>query len=113
MPDDDLGIQGFTADDKRVVAGSRFSVVRDAIFANPYQKVWGTQGNTPLERFPVTFMPLIKGMLFGGGWQFLAAARRVLASDSDLRWGPDRKGYRRLLHANGICMTGLWEITEE
>jgi hypothetical protein len=109
-----VGMQGFTADDKRVVAGSRFSVVRDAVFANPYQNVWGASGNAPLERFPVTFMPLIKGMLPGGGtWQFLSAARRVLASDSDLRWGPDGKGYRRLLHANGICMIGQWEITED
>jgi hypothetical protein len=109
-----LGVQGFTADDRRVVAGSRFSVVRDAIFANPYQRVWGAEGNAPLERFPVTFAPLIKGLLPGGlTWQFLAAAKRVLASDSDLRWGPDGKGYRRLLHTNGICMTGLWEIGEE
>jgi len=30
-----------------------------------------------------------------------------------LRWGADRKGYRRLLHPNGICLTGFWEITEE
>ena len=109
-----LGIQGFTADDKPVVAGSRFSAVRDAVFANPYQKVWGAEGNAPFERFPVTFMPLIKGLLPGGGrWQFLAAAKRVLASDSDLRWGPDGQGYRRLLHTNGICMTGLWEVTED
>ena len=109
-----LGMQGFTAADQRVVAGSRFSVVRDAIFANPYQEGWGAKGNAPLERFPVTFLPLIKGMLPGGAsWQFLSAARRVLASDSDLRWGPDGKGYRRLLHANAICMTGLLEITED
>jgi hypothetical protein len=109
-----LGIQGFTAGDERYVAGSRFSVVRDAVFANPYQRVWGASGNAPLERFPVTFMSLVKGLLPGGGkWQFLAAARRVLASDSDLRWGPDGKGYRRLLHANGICMTGRWEVTED
>ncbi|MEA2558852.1 MAG: hypothetical protein QOH06_356 [Acidobacteriota bacterium] len=114
MAEEALGIQGFTADDKRVIAGSRFSAVRDAVFANPYQKVWGAKENAPLERFPVTFMPLIKGMLPGGKtWQFLAAAKRVLASDSDLRWGPDGKGFRRLLHANGICMTGLWEITED
>lgn len=91
---------------------ARFSAVRDAIFANPYQKVWGAQGNAPFERFPVTLMPLLKGMRSGGTrWQFLAAARRVLASDSDLRWGPDGKGFRRLLHPNGICMTGLWEVT--
>jgi hypothetical protein len=114
MTEEALGIQGFTAGDRHVVAGSRFSVVRDAIFANPYQTVWGANGNAPIERFPVTFAPLMKGILPGGEtWQFLAAARRVLASDSDLRWGPDGKGYRRLLHANGICMTGLWAVTEE
>lgn len=107
-------MQAFGADDKHVVAGSRFSVVRDAIFANPYQKVWGAAGNAPLERFPVTYAPLVRGMLPGGEpWQFLAAARRVLASDTDLRWGPDGKGYQRMLHANGICMTGLWEITAD
>ena len=109
-----LGIQGFTAADQRAVARSRFSVVRDAVFANPYQKVWGANGNAPFERYSVTFMPLIKGLLPGGEtWQFMAAARRVVDSDSDLRWGPDGKGYRRLLHPNGICMTGLWEITED
>jgi hypothetical protein len=114
MADQALGIQGFTAEDRRVIAGSRFGTVRDAIFANPYQKVWGAPGNAPFERFPVTFMPLLQGMLPGGRtWQFLAAAKRVLASDSDLRWGPDGKGFRRMLHANGICMTGLWEVTEE
>jgi hypothetical protein len=114
MTEEALGIQGFTADDKRVVAGSRFSVVRDAVFANPYQKVWGAKGNAPFERFPVTFLPTIQGLLPGGRtWQFLAAARRVLASDSDLRWGPDGTGFRRLLHPNGICMTGLWEVTED
>jgi hypothetical protein len=44
MTEKAFGIQGFTADDQRVVAGSRFSVVRDAVFANPYQKVWGRKG---------------------------------------------------------------------
>jgi hypothetical protein len=109
-----LGIEGFTAEDKHVIAGSRFSTVRDAVFANPYQKIWGAEGNAPLERFPVTLKPLLEGILPGGkSWQFLGAARRVLASDSDLRWGPDGKGYRRMLHANGICMTGVWEVTED
>jgi hypothetical protein len=36
-----------------------------------------------------------------------------VASDAVLRWGPDGKGYRRLLHPNGICLTGKWEITAE
>ena len=114
MSADSLGIQAFTAEDRRPPAGSRFSVVRDALWANPYQQVWGAAGNAPFERFPVTFRPLLKGLLpFGKPWQFLAAAKRVLHSDSDLRWGPDGKGFRRLLHANGICMTGVWEVTEE
>lgn len=39
MAEEALGIQGFTAEDKRVVAGSRLSAVRGAVFANPYQKV--------------------------------------------------------------------------
>ena len=109
-----LGAQSFTDADQPVVAGSRFSTVRDAIFANPYQKVWGADGNVPFERFAVTFRPLLSGILPGGKKsQFLGAARRVLASDSDLRWGPDGTGYRRLLHPNGIAMTGVWEITEE
>ena len=109
-----LGIEGFTDADQRVVAGSRFGAVRDAVFANPYQQVWGTQGNLPFERFPVTFQPLLKGLLPGGSsWQFLGAAKRVLASDSDLRWGPDGTGFRRLLHANGIVLTGVWEVTED
>src|SRR5262249_29868713 len=33
--------------------------------------------------------------------------------DADLRWGPDRKGFRRLVHPNGVCLTGRWRITEE
>ena len=109
-----LGAQSFGEGDRRVEAGSRYGVVRDAIFANPYQKVWGAEGNVPFARTPVTFRPLLDGILPGGRrWQFLGAAKRVLASDSDLRWGPDGTGFRRMLHPNGICMTGVWEITEE
>ena len=45
----------------------------------------------------------------------LPSARRrsePFNSSADLRWGPDRKGFRRLLHPNGICLTGVWQITE-
>src|SRR5208283_772575 len=34
-------------------------------------------------------------------------------SAADLRWGADRRGFRRLVHANGVCLTGWWEITEQ
>jgi hypothetical protein len=62
----------------------------------------------------VTLSSVLVGVLpFGKPHQFLAAARRTIDSHADLRWGPNRKGYRRLLHPNGICLTGRWEITEE
>jgi hypothetical protein len=99
------GIEG-VADDDRRYAGTRYGEVRDAMFANPYAR--------PYPIAPLTLASLLRGVLpFGLPWQFLAAARRTIASDADLRWGPDRKGFRRLLHPNGICMTGIWEITEE
>jgi len=108
-----FGIEGL-ADDDRKFAGSRFSDVRDAVFANPYQKVWGAAGEAPFERFTSTFGSIIYGLMrFGVPWVLLAAARRTLGSEADLRWGPDRKGYRRLLHPNGICLTGMWEIHED
>ena len=101
----DFGIEGI-ADDDRNYAGTRYADVRDAVFANPYQR--------PYERFPVTLGSLLRGVLpFGKPWQFLSAARRTVVSDADLRWGPDRKGFRRLLHPTGACMTGVWEITAE
>jgi hypothetical protein len=113
MSRDELEIEGLT-DADRQFAGSRFAEVREAIFANPYQRVWGAAGEPPFERSPVTFGTVMHGLFrFGKPWVLLAAARRTLASQADLRWGPDGKGYRRLLHANAICMTGMWEITEE
>ena len=115
MSDDaGYGIQGLTAADDQAFAGSRFSEVRRAIWANPYQRVWGAPGQQPFERFPVTLWSVLRGLLsLTGPWLFLSAAKRTLASQADLRWGPDRKGFRRLLHPNGICLTGLWEISEE
>jgi hypothetical protein len=94
------------ANDDRMYAGTRYAEVRDAVFANPYP--------TPYERFPVTLGSLLRGALpFGEQWQFLAAARRTVASNADLRWGPDGKGFSRLLHPSGVCLTGMWEIAEE
>ena len=40
-----------TTDEDRAYRGSRFSEVQNALFANPYQKVWGREGESPL---PVT-----------------------------------------------------------
>jgi hypothetical protein len=113
MSAEDFGVEGLTREDAEF-QGSRFSEVRKAIWANPYQKVWGAPGEPPFERFPVTFFSLLRGVLPGGKpWLFRAATQRALTSHADLRWGPDGKGYRRLIHPSGICLTGMWEITEE
>ena len=44
---------------------------------------------------------------------FRQATERAVDSAADLRWGPDRKGFRRLVHPNGISLTDLWQITED
>jgi hypothetical protein len=46
-------------------------------------------------------------------YYFLRAAERTVDSRADLRWGPDRAGFRRLLHPNGVCLFGQWQITAE
>jgi len=98
-------LEGIAKDD-RAYAGTRYAEVRDAVFANPY--------SPPYERVSVTLGSLLRGVLpFGEQWQFLAAARRTVASEADLRWGPDGKGFGRLLHPSGACLAGTWEITEE
>ena len=108
-----IGEQGITDEDIGY-RGARFSDIRDAIFANPYQKVWGDDGEPALPVYRVTLSSVLKGILpFGEKYQFLAAARRAVDSDADLRWGPDGKGFRRLLHPNRVCLTGQWEIDQE
>jgi hypothetical protein len=104
MPSDDVGHQELT-DEDRAYRGSRFSAVREALVANPYQKVWGGAGEPPLPTYEVTL-----GSVLGGLFQ---AAQRTVDSQADLRWGTDGRGFRRLLHPNGVGLTGLWEITEE
>src|SRR5262249_11154580 len=108
-----LGIEAIAEED-RAYAGSRFADVREALFANPYQKTWGADGEPPLPVHPVTLGSLLYGVLPGGPpYAFRQATARAVDSAADLRWGPDRKGFRRLVHPNGICLTGLWQITED
>jgi len=95
-------------------AGSRFAEVRDALFPDPYQKVWGRDGQPALPIYEVTLTSVLHGILsFSKHYLFRQATERAVDSHADLRWGPDGKGFRRLLHPNGVCLTGLWEITEE
>ena len=106
------GPEEFTASD-RLYAGSRYSEVRDAVFANPYYKTWGGPGESPLPVYEVTLGGSLRGFFsFGKGWHYLQAARRTLASQADMRGGPDGRGVRRIVHPNGVCLTGTWEIDD-
>ena len=107
-----LGPQEFAEHDRQG-SESRYSEVREAVFANPYYSVWGA-GGQPLPIYRVTLRSVLRGILpFGLKYQFREAAKRTVDSKADMRWGPDGRGYRRLLHPNGICLFGKWEITEE
>jgi hypothetical protein len=107
-----VGAESLTESD-RTYAGSRFKDVREAIFANPYQKTWGGPGAAALPIYRVTLISVLRGILsFGKRYIFQQATARAVDSHADLRWGADRRGFRRLLHPNGVCLTGRWRITE-
>lgn len=101
------GAEGVTAEDRRY-AGSRFAQVRDAIFANAYYLAWGGRDEPALPVYEVTLRRTLMGL--GRRWRFQRAANRSIDSAADLRWGHDHLGFRRLLHPNGVCLTGMWEI---
>jgi hypothetical protein len=112
MPDD-IGSEQFT-DEDRAYAGSRFRDVVDALFANPYQQVWGRAGEPPLPDQEVTIKSVFGGLLsLGKPPRFEHASERTLDSNADLRWGPDRRGFTRFLHPNAVCLVGRWRITED
>ncbi|HXO43700.1 MAG TPA: hypothetical protein VN999_19790 [Thermoanaerobaculia bacterium] len=109
----DLGTEQFT-DEDRAYRGSTFSEVREALYANPYQAVWGGAGVRPLPIYEVTLGSVLTGALrLGRPSAYLQAAERAVDSHADLRWGSDGKGFRRIVHPNGVCLTGRWEITED
>ncbi len=112
---DTLGSQSETIDDRQYV-GSTFQEVRDAVLDEPYHgTTWGQDGDKPLPVHMTTFWGLATGLFdIGKRFVFLDAAKRTLVSHADLRWGgPERKGVRRLLHPNGVCLAGTWRITED
>ena len=96
----------------RAYTGSRFSEMVDALFANPYQRVWGGPGEPPLPVYEVTFSSVMGKLVTFTKRQFERDAERTLDDGIDLRWGADRKGFSRLVHPNGICLIGEWRITE-
>jgi hypothetical protein len=109
----EVGTEQFT-DEDRFYAGSRFRDVVDALFANPYQKVWGGPGEPRLPDTTQTIRSVFGGLIpLGKPPRFERASERTLDSGADLRWGPDGKGFARLLHPTGVCLIGRWEITED
>jgi len=103
MKTTDYGTEAIT-DQDRAYNGSRFAEVRDAVFAKPYQE---------LPTYKVTLRSVLIGVWsFGKRYLFKLAVARTVDSHADLRWGTDGKGFRRLLHPNGVCLTGRWHITE-
>jgi hypothetical protein len=101
------------ADGNRGYVGSRYSEVIAAILANPYQRIWGAEGEPQLPVHEVTFTSVFGGLLFGMTRQFQSDCERTLDSPVDLRWGSDGKGFPRLVHPNGVCLTGEWRISED
>jgi hypothetical protein len=99
--------------DERAYSGSRFSEVVSAIFANPYQRIWGAPGEPPLPVHEVTYAKVMGGLAaIGFPGQFQRDSARILDSRADLRWGADGKGFRRLVHPNGVCLVGRWSIDQ-
>ena len=110
---DEFAIEGMT-DEDRAYRGSRFADVQAALFANPYQPVWGAAGERPLPVYAVTLRNALRGLLpFARHYLFREATARTHDSGADLRWGPHRTGFRRFIHPNGICLTGRWRISED
>jgi hypothetical protein len=103
--------QQFASDDA-TYQGSRFAQLREALFANRYQKIWGAPGEPPLPVYDVRFSYLVRGALRGAtNHLFRQASARAVDSRADLRWGEDQRGFRRIVHPNGVALFGRWEIT--
>jgi hypothetical protein len=101
-----------TTDEDRSYKGSRYSEVREALFRNPYRGGTSGQEAGALPMFRSTIRNAWRGTLHGH--KFLKeASARTIDTRSDLRWGADGKGFRRILAPNGICLLGTWEITAD
>lgn len=101
-----------TTDEDRSYQGSRYAEVRQALYVNPYRGGTSGQAPGPLPMFRSTIRNAWRGTLHGHKFLKEASARTV-DTRSDLRWGTDGKGFRRILAPNGICVLGTWEITAD
>src|SRR5262245_14292636 len=91
MEPDVFGTEQVTEAD-RAYKGSHFSEVRDALFANSYQKVWGRAGEPPLPIYDVTLLSVLRGITpFGQPYLFRQATERAVDSHADFALGPRRQ----------------------
>ena len=68
-----------TTNHDRSYRGSRFSEVRDAIFAGPYQSPWGAPGQPEMPRYVVSLRRFAQGILpLGKPFRFWHAAARTV-----------------------------------
>ena len=100
-------------DEDRAYRGSRYADVRQALYENPYRDGASGQVPGPLPMFESTIANAWRGAFGHGPDLMRQASARVIDSQADLRWGADRKGYRRIIAPNGICVLGSWEITAD
>jgi hypothetical protein len=92
-----------------------FNEIKDALFAKRYYLTWKGEGEPELPTYAVTLWRGLYHKLREKGWfwPFQAAARRTVKSWADLRWGGPPgtgRGFRRLIHPNGVCLFGKWKI---
>jgi hypothetical protein len=110
---DYFGPEGLTAEDASYQT-SRYADLRARLFADAYYRVWGAPDEPPLPTYAVTLGRALAGLrLRRSHWRFQRAALRSVLSRADWRPGREGRGYRRLLHPNGVCLFGTWEIDPE
>ena len=103
MESEYFGTEPITEAD-RAYNGSRFGEVRDALLANPYQRVWGGDGEPSLPIYDVTLGSVLRGILpKGKPYLFRQATERAVDSHADLRWGTMKKG-------SAVCCTRMASV---
>jgi hypothetical protein len=111
MQPPEYGVEAVVPAD-RAYSGSRFADVRDAVFGNSYPGIYERDDQMPT--YSVRLGRVVRNLLaMGKPYYFQQASERAVDSSADLRWGDDGRGFRRLLHPNGVCLSGTWEITAD
>ena len=109
------GKQELTPEDLKPSSfGEIYRALFDPEVNKQYYRTWNGPGENNLPILKQPFASLARGLIvrFWKDFAMLSAAKRTLRSHADLRWGPDGKGFHRLVHGMGICLEGTWQIDE-